>query len=226
MKLFKLLLTGFFAISLISVNAQEHEPKSTAEEKATAMTESMKDHFSLEEGQVTQLKSINLEFMNTMMDMKSNSDMSRDERMEIVENASAKRKEGIKGVLSEEDFVKFEEKEAEKKAMMRKKRQAMNSPEKRAAHHTEKMNEMLELTDAQLERVSKLNLMVENKIEVIKKDELMNDEKKKEFIHGNRKDQMNALKSILTPEQFTKLEEAKEGKGDHDHGGHNHGDHK
>lgn len=83
------------------------------------------------------------------------------------------------------------------------------TPEEIAKIRTEKITEILDLTPDQVKLVSELNLKVEQKIEVIRNDETMTPERKKEFIEGNRKDQKNALTSILTEEQMAKLKEAK-----------------
>lgn len=77
----------------------------------------------------------------------------------------------------------------------------LDTPEARAKYQTQQMTTMLDLTEAQVARVSILNLKVENKIEVIRNSRMM-EEKKKEFIQGNLNDRMSALKSLLTKDQF------------------------
>ena len=81
--------------------------------------------------------------------------------------------------------------------------------EEKAKLQTKNMTELLDLTEEQIPKVYELNLMVANKIDVIKKDASMSSEKKIEFIAGNHKDQMYALKSLLTEEQYNKLEQSK-----------------
>lgn len=83
------------------------------------------------------------------------------------------------------------------------------SSEERAKLQTKNMTELLDLTGEQIPKVYELNLIVTNKIIVIKNDATMSSEKKNEFIDGNRKDRMYALKSILTDEQYKKLTQAK-----------------
>lgn len=83
------------------------------------------------------------------------------------------------------------------------------SSEERAKLQTKNMTELLDLTGEQIPKVYELNLIVTNKIIVIKNDATMSSEKKTEFIDGNRKDRMYALKSILTDEQYKKLTQAK-----------------
>jgi len=83
------------------------------------------------------------------------------------------------------------------------------SSEERAKLQTKNMTELLDLTGEQIPKVYELNLIVTNKINVIKNDASMSSKKKNEFIDGNHKDRMYALKSILTEEQYNKLTQAK-----------------
>jgi hypothetical protein len=82
-------------------------------------------------------------------------------------------------------------------------------PEERAKLQTKNMTELLDLSEEQIPKVYELNLIVANKIDVIKNDASMSPEKKKEFIDGNHKDQVYALKSLLTEEQYDKLKQSK-----------------
>ena len=77
----------------------------------------------------------------------------------------------------------------------------LDTSEARAIRETEKMTTMLDLTEAQVNRVSVLNLKVEEKIEVIKLSRMV-EEKKKVMIEGNLTDRINVLRSILTQDQF------------------------
>ena len=69
------------------------------------------------------------------------------------------------------------------------------------------------MTPEQAEKVGFLNLKVENKIKAVYLNSNLTNEQKKEFVEGNKKDRMGALKAILTAEQFTlyqtKITEAK-----------------
>ena len=78
-----------------------------------------------------------------------------------------------------------------------------NTPEERANIETNRMVKMLGLSKNQKNRVSILNLKVEEKIEVIRMSKMV-EEKKDEFIQGNLKDRMNVLSTILTEEQMNK----------------------
>jgi len=77
----------------------------------------------------------------------------------------------------------------------------LETPEARAKHQTEQMTTMLDLTEAQVARVSILNLKVEEKIEAVRNSRMI-EEKKKEFIQGNLNDRMSTLKQLLTEDQY------------------------
>ena len=86
------------------------------------------------------------------------------------------------------------------------------TPEQRAEAQTKKMTEELNLTEDQQKQVMELNLKVEHKIQAIKNDDSMSDEKKKKFIAGNKKDKRNALSAILTADQMEILNAKKDKK--------------
>ena len=79
----------------------------------------------------------------------------------------------------------------------------VSTPEERAKKETEMMKNTLNLSDNQVNRVSILNLKVEEKIQAIL-DGNMTSTKKKEFIEGNRNEKMKVLSSILSKEQLEK----------------------
>ena len=137
--------------------------------------------------------------------------MEKEARKSQIQEIRETRNAGLKSLLTEEEYAKYEEMEAKKIAEHKEKKEM--TPEQRAEKHTAKMIELLDLNDEQIEQVTALNIKVESKIAVIKNDVTMTDEKKKEFIKGNRQDQKRVLRVILTPEQFETLQAAKkEGK--------------
>ncbi len=81
--------------------------------------------------------------------------------------------------------------------------QQKDTPEERAKLQTKKMTKELNLTDEQVEKVAALNLKVEQKIQAIIDGE-MSEERKKEFIEGNKNEKMKVLSTILTKEQMKK----------------------
>lgn len=60
----------------------------------------------------------------------------------------------------------------------------------------------LSLTAEQVEQISALNEKVVGKIQAIQDNAGFPDEKKREFIRGNREDHKRVMSTILTPQQF------------------------
>ncbi|NVK64594.1 MAG: hypothetical protein HWE22_08395 [Flavobacteriales bacterium] len=60
----------------------------------------------------------------------------------------------------------------------------------------------LSLTADQVEQISYLNEKVVGKIQAIQDNAGFPDEKKREFIRGNREDHKRVMSSILTPQQY------------------------
>ena len=93
--------------------------------------------------------------------------------------------------------------------MEKRKKEKTLSPEERAKKKTDHLKEELSLTDDQYTLVYDLTVKVSEKIDVIKKDDTMNEARKKEFVRGNMKDFENEMSKILTAEQFIKFKEVK-----------------
>ena len=204
MKILKsITVLGLFIVSCASLFAQESKSERTPEERAEKMTEKMSTEFSLDEKATAELKALNFKFVSDMQRIKSDESMGKDQQKAEIKQISETHDAGIKNLLTEEQFALYEQNKAEKKAEYQAKNQL--TPEERAAKKTAHIKELCTLTADQEAKVSELNIRVEQKIEVIRKDESMSEDRKKEFIKGNRKDQMNVLKSILTPEQVELL---------------------
>ena len=209
MRKLTLLIIGT-VISGATLFAQETRNKMKPEEKAEKMTLKMTDRLELDESTATKVEAINLEFINGLTKIKSDEELPKEERKSKVDGLRVDHKTALQSVLNAEQLAELEIWEAEKKARMEERKAMKNkTPEERAATQTQKLTELLSLTPEQVERVKILNLKVEEKIEVIKNDETMSTEKKKEFIKGNRQDQKTVLKSILTEEQLVILKDAK-----------------
>ncbi|MBL4862718.1 MAG: hypothetical protein JKY09_06855 [Crocinitomicaceae bacterium] len=102
----------------------------------------------------------------------------------------------VQSFAQEKKVTKSTEQLAEKK-----------TPKESATEQTNRMAAELDLTAEQKENVAELNLKVANKIQAIEDNESFSDDKKKEFISGNKKDHMNALSTILTEEQMSQWKE-------------------
>lgn len=206
MKLVRIISVGLLFLGItLQANAQEKGSKSP-EEKASMMTEKMVQELKLDQATAEKLEPINLKFVNEMTDIRKNSSIDEEAKKIQMQEIVDQRKGELKAILSEEQFSQAEEMEAKIKAHFKEKEFFAGSPAERAKHRSDRLKESLNLNDEQYDQIHFINVKVEEKIEVIKNDATMTPERKKEFIQGNRKDQINAYRSVLTPEQMEKLE--------------------
>jgi len=104
---------GMFLItaSLNTVSAQE---QLTPEQKAQAQTERMTTNLTLSEEQVPKVYEINLGIALKNEAIRNNTEMSEEVKSESIKGNNEGRKAMLKNVLTEEQFVKFEEGETMK----------------------------------------------------------------------------------------------------------------
>jgi hypothetical protein len=209
-------LIGLFSLGWTLSFAQHHGgPNGTPEQKAEKMTDKMRTELALDESKTAQLQAINLRFATAADAIHKNSEITEEQKKEQMKAAKAQHHSDLSAVLSEAQMEQLKAMKEEHRAMKDEGRG--KTPEQRAATITQKMNEVVGLSEEQFEKVGALNLGVEQKIEAIRNDANMSDEKKKEFIKGNRKNQMDALSNILTPEQVEKWKAHKQAEHHQDH---------
>lgn len=80
------------------------------------------------------------------------------------------------------------------------------TPEERAKAQTEKMKTELALTDDQVSKVYEINLGIDNKNEGLR-DAKMTEDERRYSIQRNNEARKAMLKEVLTPEQYTKMEQ-------------------
>lgn len=90
---------------------------------------------------------------------------------------------------------------------------ADQTPEQMAERQTKAMTEHLGLDEAQVAKIKELNLAFAEKMKANRDQVEAQRETNREAMLANRKDHAEALKNILTEEQFQKWESAREGRG-------------
>jgi len=201
MKLIKLTLVGALLFSSAAFGQETKKVKSE-----TRMDELTKE-LSLTPDQAKKLEAANNKLTEAKKEAKSNESLSEDARKKAIKNAKESFKSELATFLSEDQLTKMKELHEAKNTDKPEK-----TPEQRAEAQTKKMTEELNLTEDQQKQVMELNLKVEHKIQAIKNDDSMSDEKKKKFIAGKKKDKRNALSAILTADQMEILNAKKDKK--------------
>jgi hypothetical protein len=176
--------TGFTAVA--QENAKQEEKKASAMES-----------LDLSDDQRTEIDALRKDTKEKIASLKADDSMERDAKKAEFKAIKAEKNEALGEILSEEQNAKLKEIKEAKKA-----KKEETTLEEIAQKQTDKMKEVIELSAEQEEQIYALNLKVANKIDVIKKDDSMTDEKKKEFIKGNKEDKRRALEMILTEDQL------------------------
>ena len=213
MKLKNLILTVAAVANTVFATAQEEDNK-TPEERAKHLTEKMVETFEIEGNKKDKLEAINLDFVKATMDVNQDKNIEKEAKQEKMKAIAEKRHQALEAILTAEQLTDLKQKEQErlekrKQMMEKRKKEKTLSPEERAKKKTDHLKEELSLTDDQYTLVYDLTVKVSEKIYVIKKDDTMNEARKKEFVRGNMKDFENEMSKILTPEQFIKFKEVK-----------------
>ena len=181
-----LLTTGFTA------TAQEETTQVSKEKKEKAI-----ESLELSEDQRAEIEALREETRAKLSAIKADEAMDTEAKRAEMKAIKKENKAAMNEILTEEQRTELAEIKSEKKAARKE-----ITPGEVARKQTDKMKEVIELTEEQEEKVYLLNLKVANKIDAIKKDENMTSEKKREFIKGNKEDQRRSLEHILSTEQM------------------------
>ncbi|MBN8785866.1 MAG: hypothetical protein J0I84_02120 [Terrimonas sp.] len=112
---------GFMAVTLLisaSVSAQDKMQHKTPEEKAKMMSDKMKTALTLTDEQYQKVQAINLDFATKSKDIKKDG-ADRSAWMEKIKPLEEERNTALKGVLTPEQFTKYESLKEEMKGKMK-----------------------------------------------------------------------------------------------------------
>ena len=196
----KVLRFALIGLCLSSGLTFAQEGKANAEAKAERMVEKMAENLELSDEQREKVEAVGVEMIQTKQKIKHDETISEEVQKEQLKALKETFNSEMKEILSEEQYAKFKENH---------RKNSGKSLEEKARAKADRMTEELGLSEEQNEQVYQLNLKVANKIKAIKERDDLSDEKKKEFIKGNKKDYKSVLSIILTEEQMTKLKELK-----------------
>ena len=203
MRIISYLLASSMLVFGTSATAQTERENSNKTEERTGKTTSEKvdkrvalltEKLDLTIDQQSKTKEITRTLIDALQEVKSDSAKSEEEKKNDIKLLRKAYQNELNSILSEEQQSKMSD-------LTKKK-----TTEERSAEKTAKMAEKLSLTPEQIKQVDDLNLKVANKIQAIKQNKTSAPEKKREFIQGNMNDYKTIMKTILTPEQWTKYE--------------------
>lgn len=211
----KYALVGLVLLGGLNTYAQEEKSMSvqsdvknttTPADKVDKKVEKLTEKLSLTEEQATNIKALLVDMVGKVQEIKADEAISKEDKKTKVKALKESFRTDLEANLDESQKAKFAELEAEHEAKKAEKKANKKTTGEKAAALTAKMTEILSLTPEQVEKVRVLNLKVTTKIEVIINDDSMTNEKKKEFILGNKADHKNVMNSILTEAQMVTYE--------------------
>ena len=113
----KIALSLFFFIFSFSIFAQEK----TNEQMAEEMTKHMKSQIDFNDENYDKIYKINLDFVSQTAELKSDNQMGKIEKVKKLKELDENRDKQLKGVLTEEEYKKFQNNKSENKKTMKEK---------------------------------------------------------------------------------------------------------
>lgn len=191
-------------LAAFSINAQE-PAKSTQQEQHRSFghykhgRDMMAKKLNFSDAQKQQLKTINSDFRNKMMELKKHDEITVKEYKSQLSSLQKDHKSQLQALLTTE----------QKDQLAKMKKDRMDKAKTHALARTEKMKTKLGLTDEQASKLKDLRTGTMTKIKSIHADNALSHEQKREQIKGLVMQQKDQLKTILTPEQLQQLEQMK-----------------
>jgi periplasmic protein CpxP/Spy len=191
------------------VSAQEKGDRKTAEERAKMKTERIAEELSLTEDQKSKVLALNLEAAKKHDAIKSNASLTEEQKKEQLQNSRKEMKAKVDALLTDEQRAKAEEKRDEMH------RGGMHhgekgTPEERAQRHTERMTEMLSLSEGQISQVQAINLEAVNKADELHASTTLSDDEKHAAMKAHHEATKEKIEAVLTEEQRAQLKEQHE----------------
>ena len=111
-----ILFSTLFLTSISLYAQHDHMMKSTPEERANKLTEWMKKDLQLNNNQLSQVQAINLKYAQQNEQLKGSSE-TKEQKMKTMKETEASRDAELKGVLTADQFKKWQAKKSEAKEM-------------------------------------------------------------------------------------------------------------
>lgn len=206
MKISGIVLIGGIVLAGASAFAQETTTnevaaKNVENEHPDLKYNAMLDALDLTEEQRVKVKEIQENCRGLKRTLEADNTLTEESRKVKISELHQVKRESINAILTDSQRHKLKE--------MKDGQNDENDKTlgEKAEAQTQRLKESLSLTDEQVVKVRDLNLTVLTKIEAIQKNESLTDEKKREFIKGNKEDHKRVMESILTADQLKKYED-------------------
>lgn len=191
----------------ISVMTYAQRPNVSASERAAHKTEKMKANLGLTDAQYASVKKINEQYAEKYSAIRSTEELEKADRRSTMFELRRQHQTEINGVLTPEQQQKWKALKDEHKDTRK---------EHRHDRHGKKRHDIkaeLSLNDSQQKQMESERESMKTKMKSLRDDTTLNEDQKKEKALSLKKEHENAVKAILTPEQFTKWQEMKDHRG-------------
>jgi len=206
----KKIITGSLAL-LLFMGAAQAQTKDSTRQHHGAQHHMMAQDLNLTEAQKTKLKAIREEQHKEMESLKTSS-LSKEASVEKRKEIQQKYRNEFNSVLTADQKAQLEKQKTERKAKgkeAKKDFKGKGKGHKGGFDKGGKMAQELNLTADQKAKMEGLHKSSRSQFESIRNDKSLTDAQKKEKMQSLRKQQHEAMKSILTPEQLKKMESFK-----------------
>ena len=160
----------------------------------------MAKKLNLSDQQKEQLKNLNADFNKKLADFKKNDNITVKEYKSGMRSLRKEHKAQFEAILTQE----------QKDQLAKMKADRMQTAKTNAAARADKMKATLGLSDAQAGQLKDIRMKTFAKMKAIHADSSLSHEQKHEQVKSLVKEQHDQLKTILTPEQLTQLQQLRE----------------
>ena len=160
------------------------------------------DQLNLSEEQKSTLKLLREETRKQAEELKKNDNITVKEWRSKREALRKEHRQKVQSLLTNDQKTQLEKLKADRMVQM----------EERAKARTEKMKQELNLTEDQSAKLKNNREMLRQKMQALREDQSLSDEAKREQIKELMKQRRDNLRTILTEEQWKKLQEKNKGR--------------
>jgi Spy/CpxP family protein refolding chaperone len=203
-----LMLAGALMMSTLIFAQNDDDSRGDHHKRRGDRGEEMKTVLSLDDTQYNSIKEINKKYGEKQKALRQDSTMQRDDRFKAHKILQEQRTKEVNKVLTKEQSTKWT---SYKKERAEKRKAEF---EKRSKERDEKLKSDLSLSDDQLKKLKDARKSTHEKMKDLHEKKAGDKEQYKKV-----RDEHDAkVKSILTPEQYTKMKDMRAKKGEHKRG--------
>lgn len=171
---------------------------------------------NLTDEQRSKIESLNDSYKEKYMDLKKNEELDDEIRKKALSDLRKQKHEDFKQILTEEQLAEMKKQREYHKSMKGKKGHYYKGDAQKHKHRRgamiERIDEKVNLTDSQKEKMKEIKKVYAPKYQKLKKDETISKEDKKEGFSKIRKEQHQEMMNVLTDGQREKLKKHHEAK--------------